>query len=83
MSFSTITGKGQITIPNQVRAKLNLKPGDKIEFRHAKDEAAVYFVPWKNKTREVFGMLSRKGEKALSTEDMDHAIAERVKKEYQ
>jgi AbrB family looped-hinge helix DNA binding protein len=28
----TVTSKGQITIPAELRAKLNLKEGDKIEF---------------------------------------------------
>lgn len=30
MDISTISSKGQITIPKAVRKKLNLKPGDKI-----------------------------------------------------
>lgn len=29
---ATLTSKGQVTIPAEVRAKLNLKEGDKIEF---------------------------------------------------
>ena len=28
----TVTSKGQITIPAELRAKLNLKEGDKVEF---------------------------------------------------
>ena len=35
---STITGKGQITIPIKIRRKLNLKPGQILEF----DENASY-----------------------------------------
>jgi AbrB family looped-hinge helix DNA binding protein len=35
---ATITSKGQITIPVEVRRKLNLKPGHVLEF----DEAAPY-----------------------------------------
>ena len=35
---STITSKGQITIPIKIRRKLNLKPGQALEF----DEKASY-----------------------------------------
>ena len=32
MSSSTLTRKGQTTIPKDIRERLNLKPGDKIKF---------------------------------------------------
>ena len=32
MSSSTLTRKGQTTIPKDIRDRLNLKPGDKIKF---------------------------------------------------
>lgn len=32
MSTSTLTSKGQITIPKDVRKRLNLQPGDRLEF---------------------------------------------------
>lgn len=37
---ATITSKGQITIPVRVRRRLNLKPGDVLDF----DDAAPYLV---------------------------------------
>jgi len=37
---ATITSKGQITIPVRVRNRLNLKPGDVLEF----DESAPYLL---------------------------------------
>lgn len=30
---TTLTSKGQVTIPKAVRDQLNLKPGNKVEFR--------------------------------------------------
>ena len=32
MYFSTITQKGQTTIPSEIRHQMNIEPGDKISF---------------------------------------------------
>jgi antitoxin PrlF len=32
MSISTLTSKGQTTIPKDIRKRLNLQPGDRLEF---------------------------------------------------
>ena len=32
MSEAKMTSKGQITVPKDVRLKLNLKPGDRVRF---------------------------------------------------
>ncbi len=37
---ATLTSKGQITIPVRVRRRLNLKPGDVLDF----DDAAPYLL---------------------------------------
>lgn len=80
MSFSKITSKGQITIPNEIRKRLKLKAGDKVEFRVGKDGSEVYFVPSNNLTKDVFGILDdkRKGH-SLSVEEMNEAIKKRMK----
>jgi len=82
MVFSKITSKGQITIPNVIRNRLKLKAGDKVEFRIGKDGSEVYFVPSKNLTKDVFGILAdkRKGN-SLSVEAMNEAIKKRMKVE--
>lgn len=40
-SFTTMTEKGQVTIPKQVRDKLGLKPRDKVEIVVEGDEARL------------------------------------------
>lgn len=40
-AISRVTSKGQATIPAQVRAKLNLKPGDSVIFEESK-AGAIY-----------------------------------------
>jgi len=76
MSVAAITSKGQITIPKDVRDRLGLRKGDRVEFKISKNNTAI-LVPRTTRTDDVFGMLSRyaKG-KTISVEDMDRGIAE-------
>jgi AbrB family looped-hinge helix DNA binding protein len=37
MAFATVTSKGQTTIPKDIRAAANLKPGDRIHFTVLQD----------------------------------------------
>jgi antitoxin PrlF len=32
MAFATITSKGQLTVPEEIREHLDLKPGDRVRF---------------------------------------------------
>lgn len=38
---STISSKGQVTVPRDVRNRLGLKPGDRIEFVLDKDRTTI------------------------------------------
>lgn len=51
---STLTSKGQITIPIRIRRKLNLKPGQVLEF----DENAPYLKATKAfNAQEMYGAI--------------------------
>jgi AbrB family looped-hinge helix DNA binding protein len=39
---SKINAKGQTTIPTEVRAKLRLKPGDAVAYRHTKAGIVIH-----------------------------------------
>lgn len=70
MSSAAITSKGQITIPKDVRDRLGLRKGDRVEFKIAKNNTAI-LVPRTTRTDDVFGMLSHYGKgKKVSVEDM-------------
>jgi antitoxin PrlF len=43
MSHSTITSKGQTTVPGEVREALGIKPGDRLEY-HVKGNRASFCV---------------------------------------
>ena len=74
MASATITSKGQITIPVQVREDLGLQAGDRIDF--VRTEPLKYqIVPATVSVRDLKGMLYKKGRKPVSVEEMNQAIA--------
>jgi AbrB family looped-hinge helix DNA binding protein len=81
MVVSTITSKGQVTIPKEIREKLMLATGDKIEFVLTNDRE-VLIRPVSKKVDDLFGKLHRPGMKAVSIEAMDEAIARKLKAEF-
>ena len=74
MSISTLTSKGQTTIPKQVREHLKLSPGDKLDFV-IESGGRVVIRPAKLDVRELKGVLKRQDGKVLSIEEMNAAIA--------
>jgi AbrB family looped-hinge helix DNA binding protein len=48
---TTVTSKGQVTIPKPVRDRLNLKPGSKVEFDLAPDGRIVIVKAGRKATR--------------------------------
>jgi AbrB family looped-hinge helix DNA binding protein len=78
MSLATITSKGQVTIPIDIRNSLNLDAGDKIEFIVTKEGEAVLRLLSK-KVDDVFGILRNPKQKAVSIDEMNEAIKNRFK----
>lgn len=56
--ISTMTQKGQVTIPKDVRDSLHLVTGDKIEFI-LNDRNEIVIKPVTKKVMEVAGLLSK------------------------
>ncbi len=81
MSYvSTITAKGQTTVPKEIREKLKLKPGDRIEF--AIDGDHVEIRRRNRRLVDCAGMLPGLPGKTVTIEEMDEAIAEAVLERY-
>lgn len=72
MSVATITSKGQITIPKEIRALFNLKAGDKINFVSVED-GNVRFIPVKQSVTSLKGVVP-KPVNPVSIEDMNDTI---------
>ena len=75
MSAATITSKGQITIPKDIRALLDLHSGDKINFI-AEESGEVRFLPATQDISTLKGIIS-KPQKAVTVEEMKTTIKAR------
>lgn len=75
MSVATLTSKGQITIPIDVRNELKVETGDRVEFVQIAP-GRYEFVAATRDVTELKGMFG-KPIKTISIEEMNHAIAER------
>jgi antitoxin PrlF len=75
MPAATLTSKGQITIPVQVRTALGLDAGDRIEFVEL-EKGQFAIIPATQSLKELKGMFRHKRKKrAVSIEEMNAAIA--------
>jgi AbrB family looped-hinge helix DNA binding protein len=78
MVTATITSKGQVTIPKEVRDSLHLHTGDRVAFLLQEAGCAV-LKPVTRSVDQVFGTLHTPGGPARRVEDMDRAVARRMK----
>lgn len=72
MQESTITIKGQTTLPKAVRAALGLQPGDRVRYVVIGEDVRILPV---RSVSELAGSVAYDGA-PLSVEDMGEAIAE-------
>lgn len=67
---ATLTSKGQMTIPKEIRDGLGLKPGDQIRFTLLPDSTVIMRV--KNKSfANLAGMLHKPGREPVPLEAME------------
>jgi len=77
MAESTVTSKGQITIPKVVREALHLEIGDKVYF-DVKADGTVVLMARNEPVESLFGLLKSKARlrKPLTVEEMNPASAD-------
>lgn len=75
MSTATLTSKGQITIPADVRRTLNVQAGDRVEFVQI-EPGRYELVPATRSVRELKGLFG-KPDRTVTIDEMNRAIAER------
>ncbi|WP_028045242.1 AbrB/MazE/SpoVT family DNA-binding domain-containing protein [Cellulomonas sp. URHE0023] len=75
MPVATVTSKGQITIPIEVRTALGLRAGDRVQFIQGAD-GAYEIRPANQSIRALRGALSRYAPGTpVTVEDMGTSIA--------
>ena len=80
MASASLTSKGQITIPIEVREELGLKAGDRIDF--VKSEGKFFIQPKKGSIMNLRGIFKWTG-KPVSVEEMNEAIATHVLEDWE
>ena len=72
--LATMTSKGQLTVPKDVRIRLNLHAGDRLDFV-LRDDGSLDVVPLKQSASRLRGFLPKPA-KTVTIEQMNTAIAE-------
>ncbi|HOY83535.1 MAG TPA: AbrB/MazE/SpoVT family DNA-binding domain-containing protein [Rhodoglobus sp.] len=74
MPVATVTSKGQITIPAEVRDALNIRTGTRVQFL-PKSDGTWDFIPLTASVMDLAGFIKWDGP-PVTLEEMDAAIAE-------
>lgn len=82
MPTATLTSKGQITIPREVRDRLKVSTGDRLEFV-LEGDGTVTIRTSRRPVRELYGLLHRPGIGGLSAAEMDSEVAEVVAEDFE
>ena len=67
---STVTSKGQVTIPKSVRDLLGIVPGSEVEFHRGKDGSVVLMRADAKPMKSRFARLRGHAGKGLSTDEV-------------
>lgn len=78
MAIATLTTKGQVTIPKEIRDALHLHTGDRIEIV-VNDKGEAIIRPISLKVDDVFRRLHKPGRAAVPVAAMDEAIRARLR----
>lgn len=72
MPHSTLTVKGQVTLPKPIREKLGVGPGDRVDFRATKEGEVVVEAATRD-LRHLRGILKAPGA-GVTVEQMNETI---------
>ena len=73
MATATVTSKGQMTLPKNVRDDLGLRPGDKVEF--IKRDGKYMIMPRNVSVASLAGILGKSPVGPMSIDEEEEAYA--------
>jgi antitoxin PrlF len=73
MPSASLTSKGQVTVPKAIRDRLKIATGDRLDFVIEGDRIVLRAAM--RDLRSLEGILKRPGQKAVSIDEMNAAIA--------
>ena len=71
--LATVTDKGQVTVPKEIRDRLGIEPGVKLDFQIEAD-GTLRVRPLKRGAAGLFGLLHDAARSAVPVEEMNDAI---------
>jgi antitoxin PrlF len=74
MPIATVTSKGQITLPKEIREQFKLEPGTRINFV-VDASGQVVLKPLNYDFRSIRGILKSRRKRPVTIEEMNEAIA--------
>ena len=79
--FATLTSKGQVTLPKEIRDRLGLDAGSTLDFSLLPDNTitARHVIP---DARRIRGLLKSPHAGALTVEQMDEGIARHLRQKH-
>ncbi|HEV3455620.1 MAG TPA: AbrB/MazE/SpoVT family DNA-binding domain-containing protein [Thermoanaerobaculia bacterium] len=83
MPKATLTSKGQVTIPKEIRQRLGLRQGDQLMFRFDERGTLTVEPAAPNLLGDLPGLLChRAGKRPATIAEMDEAVRERAGKRF-
>ncbi len=79
MHFSTLTVKGQTTIPQEIREHLHLSPQDKIVY--VPDGDKVYITHVHGSILDLKGVVKRRAKKPIDFHNLREQVKKKIAKE--
>lgn len=80
MARSTLTSKGQITIPKAIRRRLGLQVGERLDFRVDDDGRIILERESTKEAMGIVGLLRHLApERPVSLDEMRRAVADRAR----
>ncbi len=76
--FATLTSKGQITLPKEIRDRLGLDAGSILDFQILEDNT-ITARPIKPDARRIRGLLKSPHAASLTVEQMDEAVSKHLR----
>ena len=75
--LATVTDKGQVTVPKEIRDQTGIAPGSRLDFE-VQDDGTLRVRVLTRGADNLFGLVHRAGIKARSIEEIDQGIATAV-----
>ncbi len=83
MPITTMTSKGQVTIPKEIRQRLGLRQGDQLVFRFDEQGKLTVEPATPKPLGDLAGLLHhRAGRRAATVKEMNEAVLARARKQF-